>query len=273
MSYAGKVAVITGGTSGIGKALAAQLASGGATVVIVGRDEAKGAATVAELGASGITFERADVTHFDSLKGVIDRVVERHGRLDYLFNNAGVAMIGEARDLDIGDWRHVIDIDLMGVVNGVSAAYEVMVRQGSGHIVNTSSLSGLFPTPGSVPYTAAKFGVVGLSHALRAEGAPLGVRVSVVCPAMVETPIFGATRAIGITVEGLRAAMPGKAMSAEDCARVILEGVAKNKATITPGIAGTVAALQRYAPFITNLIGKTIRQKIAAIRQPTQAGN
>jgi len=123
--------------------------------------------------------------------GLAEETASAYGRLDYQFNNAGIAIGGDARDLTLDQWRRVLDVDLYGVLYGTLAAYPIMVNQGFGHIVNTSSAAGLLPTPLNAPYCTAKHAVVGLSLSLRAEGADLGVKVSAVCPGYVRTPIFG----------------------------------------------------------------------------------
>jgi NAD(P)-dependent dehydrogenase (short-subunit alcohol dehydrogenase family) len=121
---------------------------------------------------------------------LVDETVRDYGRLDYMFNNAGIGMGGEVRDMDLEHWRRVLEVNLWGVTCGTSAAYEEMVRQGFGHIVNTASLAGLIPLPMVAAYCATKHAVVGLSASLRAEAAALGIKVSVVCPGFVETGIF-----------------------------------------------------------------------------------
>lgn len=268
MKYRDKVVVITGGTSGIGKSIAKLMAQEGALVTIVGRNDAKGHAAADELSSLGsVAFKKADVVDFNALSEVVTTVKRTHQRVDFMFNNAGISVIGEARDMQLSDWRHIIEVDLMGVVNGINAVYPTMVEQQSGHIINTSSLAGIFPTPGAVPYVAAKHGVVGLSQALRMEGEPHNVRVSVVCPALVDTPIFGTTRSIRMTVESIRDALPGKPMDADRCARIILRGVERNRAVIAPGLAGFISLVHRYAPFVTTWMGRSVRNKLSGIRQ------
>jgi NAD(P)-dependent dehydrogenase (short-subunit alcohol dehydrogenase family) len=117
-------------------------------------------------------------------------VVQQSGAIDYLFNIAGITIAGEARDLSREIWRKVIDVNLNGVINTTVYAYQQMVRQGHGYIVNMASVQGLVPVPIEAPYVASKYAVVVLSQALRVEGCELGVKVSEVCPGMVETPIF-----------------------------------------------------------------------------------
>jgi NAD(P)-dependent dehydrogenase (short-subunit alcohol dehydrogenase family) len=108
--------------------------------------------------------------------------------LDYLFNNAGIGVVGPVQKYELEDWYRVIDVNLRGVINGVHAAYPLMLRQGFGHIVNTASMAGLVPAPSTASYAASKFAVVGLSNSLRCEAAAAGVRVSVLCPGVIRTP-------------------------------------------------------------------------------------
>ena len=183
-SLEGKVAIVTGAGSGIGEAVSLELARRGARVVVadINGDGAKRVATaIAESGGQA-TASHVDVTQEQDVMRLVEETASAYGRLDYQFNNAGIAIGGDARDLTLDHWRRVLDVDLNGVLYGTLAAYPIMVRQGFGHIVNTSSAAGLLPTPLSAPYCTAKYAVVGLSLSLRAEGADLGVKVSVVCP-------------------------------------------------------------------------------------------
>jgi NAD(P)-dependent dehydrogenase (short-subunit alcohol dehydrogenase family) len=196
--------------------------------------------------ARGAPLDVCDAAAFQRL---VDEAAAEHGRLDYLFNNAGIGVAGEERDVSLEDWNKVLAVDLHGVVHGVRAAYALMVKQGSGHIVNTASLVGLVPGPGEASYAAAKYGVVGLSHTLRAEGARLGVKVSVVCPGLIDTPILVTSPIRGpADREKLRALIPTP-MPAERCAREILRGVAKNRSTIVvTGHAKALWWLARLSP-------------------------
>jgi NAD(P)-dependent dehydrogenase (short-subunit alcohol dehydrogenase family) len=131
-----------------------------------------------------------DVTNFAAVEHLVQETVARAGRLDYIFNNAGIGIGGNASHFGIEDWNQMMDVNLRGVIHGVEAAYKIMVAQGFGHIVNTASLAGLTPSPGGVAYATAKHAVVGLSNSLRAESARMGVRVSVLCPGFVRTAIL-----------------------------------------------------------------------------------
>jgi NAD(P)-dependent dehydrogenase (short-subunit alcohol dehydrogenase family) len=190
--FDGAIAVITGGASGIGLALARGLAARGASVVIADRQVDLARDAVAQITTSGGRAEalELDVRDVAAVEAGIATVFERHGRLDFLFNNAGIGVGGEVLEYSVADWDDVIGVDLLGVAYGVQAAYGRMVRQGFGHIVNTASMAGLMPAPFTVSYGAAKHGVVGLSRSLRAEASHHGVRVSVLCPGVIRTPIL-----------------------------------------------------------------------------------
>jgi NAD(P)-dependent dehydrogenase (short-subunit alcohol dehydrogenase family) len=271
-SFGGKIAIVTGGASGIGRALCEALGARGA-VVVVADIAAEGAAAVAR----GIT-ERGgraeakvlDVRDAEAVRKLVDDAASAHGRLDYMFNNAGIAILGEERDVSLEDWKRVLDIDLHGVVHGVHAAYPIMVRQGAGHIVNTASLAGLVPAPGQASYAAAKFGVVGLSYTLRAEGADLGVKVSVVCPGFIETPILHLSPS-RFTVDRKRLmALAPKPMAAERCAEIILRGVEKNRATIlVTGHAHLLSGIQRLSPGLAQWIARKVIGRLRTIRGAT----
>lgn len=251
MRYQDKVTIVTGGASGIGKAVCAALGKEGATVIVADINGA-GAAAVAEAirTAGGKAESHAlDVTRTADLERMIEDVAAAHGRLDYMFNNAGIAVSGELRDLTHADWKLVVDLNLMAVIHGSMAAYRVMSRQGHGHIVNTASAAGLLPSPVLAAYSATKFGVVGFSRGLRAEAADLGVKVSVLCPGFVESNIFEAAINAGATAREVKAQVPFRFISAEDAAQRILAGVARNDAiVIFPGYVHVLRWLDRLAP-------------------------
>jgi NAD(P)-dependent dehydrogenase (short-subunit alcohol dehydrogenase family) len=252
-SFRDKVAIVTGGASGIGRALGEELARRGARVVFADLNAAGATEVAAEITRSGGTAEARplDVTNAEAVEALIDSVSETHGRIDYLFNNAGIVVIGEERDVMLADWERVLAVNLYGVIHGVRAAYPRMLQQGFGHIVNTASLAGLTPVPTEISYTASKYAVVGLSCALRVEAADLGVRVSVVCPGLIDTSIpHHAVLRGGIDRQMvLDLAAKSRPLAPDKCARVILRGVERNKAIIvvTP-LAKVLELMTRISP-------------------------
>ncbi len=127
---------------------------------------------------------------YPSFEGAVAEAVQQSGRIDYLFNNAGIGIGGEIDSYTLDDWNDVFDVNLRGVVHGIQAVYPIMMRQRSGHIVNTASMAGLLAGPGSASYTAAKHAVVAISKVLRVEADRHGVQVSVLCPGAIRTPIL-----------------------------------------------------------------------------------
>jgi len=238
-SFRDAVAIVTGGASGIGAALGRELARQGAHVVLADRqlEVASGiAAAINQVGgkADAVELDVRDAIAFDA---VVSLTIEKNGRLDYLFNNAGIAIGGEMREYRLDDWRDVVDVNLMGVVHGVQASYGRMIAQGFGHIVNTASVAGLLPSPFMGSYTTTKHAVVGLSRALRAEAARYGVRVSALCPGVIRTPILTGGRFgrmaqpvdMGLALKMWEELRP---IEPEEFARRALSAVAQNRGTI-----------------------------------------
>jgi NAD(P)-dependent dehydrogenase (short-subunit alcohol dehydrogenase family) len=234
-----RTAIVTGGASGIGRALAEQLASEGIDVVLADRQVAAAeqvAAAIRARGGTAVAVE-LDVRDPERFRALVRQTVDRTGRLDYLFNNAGIAVGGEACEFEPADWDDVIDVNLRGVAHGVWAAYPVMIRQGFGHIVNTASMAGLTAVPLQISYTATKHAVVGLSKALRLEARRHGVRVSVLCPGAIRTPILGGG-AFGRFTPGLDAALVARLadelrpIDPARLARRVLRAVQRNRAII-----------------------------------------
>lgn len=261
-----KTAVVTGGASGIGRALCEALGGKGAVVYVADID-ADGAERVAAGIRSAGGQARArhmNVSQQEEVEGLIAEALDQTGRLDYMFNNAGIGIGGEVRDMEISHWKRIIDINLWGVIYGTHAAYQAMVKQGFGHIINTASLAGLVPVPTETAYATTKFAVVGLSTSLRGEGEALGVKVSVLCPGFINTNIFKSAVLCGLRdgcVDELIARLPFKIMPPEKAADIILKGVAKNKAIIvvTPH-AHVLYRMYKYLPVLSSLVGhKVIR--------------
>ncbi|MDF3336727.1 SDR family oxidoreductase [Mycolicibacterium septicum] len=195
-SASGKVAVITGGASGIGAALSARLAREGVEVWIADRqiDAAQDLAGRLDAGGGTAHAIELDVRDPAAFERVAATVVEQSGRIDYLFNNAGIGVVGEVDSYTLDDWNDVFDVNLHGVVHGIQAVYPVMIRQRSGHIVNTASMAGLMTGAGHASYAATKHAVVAISRTLRVEADRHNVLVSALCPGVVRTPILSGGR-------------------------------------------------------------------------------
>ncbi len=227
-----KVAIVTGGASGIGRELCIELAKAGAKVYVADIKEEETRNTVSTITSFGGKAEGiiTDMTDREAVKSLVDKVTAQ-GPLDYMFNNAGIIMFGEFRDMEYSDWEHFIDSDVMSVIYGTRCAYEVMIRQGHGHIVNTSSVFGLFPFALSTGYTAVKSAITGLSMALRPEAADFGVKVSVACPGSVDTDVKKSYRVINADRELFNSYIP-KQLTPRQAALRILKGVQKNQGII-----------------------------------------
>jgi NAD(P)-dependent dehydrogenase (short-subunit alcohol dehydrogenase family) len=250
-AFAGRVAIVTGGASGIGRALGEELGRRGAEVILADLNGERAATVAGEIARAGGRAKGValDVRDAAAVRTLVNDTVARFGRIDYLFNNAGIAINGEARDLALADWKSVLDVNLGGVVHGVAAAYPAMLAHGGGHIVNTASAAGLLPAPGLTPYSASKHAVVGLSLSLRAEAADLGVRVSVVCPGFIDTPIIHDSRYVKLDRERMVANVAPHMMRPDRAARVILDGVERNRPLIlVTGLAHALWWLYRIAP-------------------------
>ncbi|ALI28470.1 Short chain dehydrogenase [Mycolicibacterium fortuitum] len=272
MTFAGKQAIVTGGGSGIGAALCRALSSAGAEVLCTDIDEAAAARTAAPLGARSA---RLDVTDAAAVQAAVDSVVDRAGRLDLMFNNAGIVWGGDTELLTLDQWNAIIDINVRGVVHGVAAAYPQMIGQGHGHIVNTASMAGLAAAGQLTSYVMTKHAVVGLSLALRSEAAAHGVGVLAVCPAAVETPILdkGAVggfvgRDYFLQGQGVKTAYDADRLAADT-----LRAVERNKAILVkPRRAHASWLFARLAP---GLMQRLSMRFVAAQRasQATRAGS
>ena len=230
--FKNKTAVVSGGASGIGRALCLELARRGAMITVADINAQGADQTVNMIRAQGGRAESVvtDMRDPDAVARLVDTVAEKSG-LDYMFNNAGVIMFGEFRDMAYEDWRHFIDSDVMSVIYGTSCAYRVMIKQGHGHIVNISSVFGLFPFALGTGYSAVKQAVVGLTLSLRPEASDLGVRVSVACPGSVKTEVRRSYKIINGDRDRFNALIM-KELTPEAAALKIIKGVERNKGLI-----------------------------------------
>jgi len=263
-------AIVTGGASGIGRALAEELARRGCEVVLADLqiDKAQDVATKIRNSGGKAKALNIDTTDFPAMEQLVRETVESSGRLDYIFNNAGIGIGCTADQYSIEDWNKIIDINLRGVVNGIQAAYNIMIEQGFGHIVNTASMAGLMPSPLAVAYSTTKHAVVGLSQSLRAEAAQWGIRVSVLCPGVIRTPILQGGKygkiLRDIPAEKVREMWEGfKPMSPDIFAKKVLNAIAKNKAIIIePSQWKLIWWLNRLSPSLVMFLTQKKFQKM-----------
>jgi len=259
--FQGAVAVVTGAASGIGKALSLALADQGANVVLCDLQED----LLAEVYDESIKRGReplqicVDVRDPESVKGALHQALDHYGRLDLVFNNAGIVVEGTIEQHSIEDWNQIIDINFKGVVHGVHNAYSIMKDQGFGHIVNTASLAGLIPVPKVIGYTATKHAVVGLTRVIRIEGAKYGIRATAVCPGQVRTPIlqggkFGRVSNTQPDTESSRALLEPDELAAK-----ILQQVKRNKRLIVePLSAKRVTIVNKLLPGLYEKIAQKL---------------
>lgn len=252
-SFRSQTALVTGAASGIGAALARTLRSYGATVI----------ATDVE----GDVDRELDVRDLHGFRALIAET----GVPDLLFANAGISMGGPTHELTRAHWDRAIEVNLNGVVNGLLAVYPGMVERGSGHMVVTASGAGLAPPPFVTAYATTKHAVVGLSLGLRAEAALHGVRVSVLCPGAVETPILDRlptedlpmTPSMPVTARQYLSLVKQKPVGVDRFARLALNGVERNRAIIAvPASARTLWYLHRLSPALVGRISTRLARRV-----------
>jgi NAD(P)-dependent dehydrogenase (short-subunit alcohol dehydrogenase family) len=228
MDLDGKVAVVTGGGSGIGAALCRRLAAAGARVVVVDRNGDAAAAVAGEISG---TAEAVDVTDASAVQALVDGVTARVGPVDLFASNAGIATGGGLDDDAM--WQRVLAVNTMAHVYAARAVLPQMLARGSGYLLQTASAAGLLTSPGDAPYAVSKHAAVGLAEWLAVTYGGRGIRVSVVCPMGVDTPLL---------MDGLRAgdagaqavAASGAIISADQVAEAVLAGIAQERFLILP---------------------------------------
>ena len=265
-----RVALVTGGASGIGRALCEKLAADGASVVVSDINVAGAEEVAAAIRQRGGRTEAAqlDVSLASEVDKLVNHVVATHERLDYMFNNAAVAVVGELRDGNLEDFRRVVDVNLFGVVHGTMAAYRVMLRQGFGHIVNISSVTGMMPTPILTAYSTTKWAILGFSTAVRSEAAGLGVKVSVACPGLVRTNMGEHNMYWNVRKEDHLAQLPWRwVMEPDQAAKAVLRGVARNQEIIVFPFSARVAWwMYRAYPLVFAPLLRRMLKKYRALR-------
>jgi NAD(P)-dependent dehydrogenase (short-subunit alcohol dehydrogenase family) len=223
METRGKVGVITGGGSGIGRAVSERLARDGASIVVADIDDKGGTETVKLIESAGgkAAFVHAEVTAIADVRRMFDTALTRFGRLDILHNNAGIGVGAPGfPDAPPERWHLVVEIDLQAVILGTGLAAPIMQKQGGGVIINTASMAGLYPHRQDAVYGAAKGGVVNFTHSLASWSAERNIRVNCVCPGIVDTPMV--RRGLeAATKLGIKTWMPSKIIQPEEIADAV----------------------------------------------------
>ena len=260
-----KIAIVTGGGSGIGRSICTYLTERGAHVVAADRNPEAAAETAALIRSAGGSAEtqRVDVADPGEVESLIHGAASRHGRIDYLFNNAGIGINGEFQDLTMEHLQSVIQVNFWGMIYGCRSVYPIMQKQGFGHIVNTASLAGLIPGGLTSIYSASKHAVVGFSLTLRAEARQYGVRVSTLCPGYMRTNIQKTTENVSAYMNSGKNRQMNAEMkfpTPEECINRMMRGVRRNRGIIVTPLKHKIYWwLHRIAPeFIPNMFHRII---------------
>jgi len=250
--FSGKIVAITGGARGLGRGLAEALSRAGAKVVVGDIDLAAAEALCAGLSREGhvASAVHVDVTDPASVERLVTEAVSRHGRIDCMINNAGIAAVGEFEHVPAETMRRVIDIDLLGAAYGTLSAYRQMLRQGGGHIVNVASMLALFPNPLSAAYVAAKHGLGGLTRSVMAEGAAHGIHFTTICPGYIATNLFEAGSFAGsIKKDHVLERIPFRLIDVDTAvARTVAAIAARRPVAVFPFYARVLWWIERLSP-------------------------
>ncbi len=261
--------LITGGGSGLGKALAQKYLKLGHSVLFTDINQAQGQAAYQELKTLGdVHFEVANATSDEDWGKLTQWVTNHWGHIDVLINNAGVAAAGRIDKISMADWDWILDINLKGVIRGCHAFVPMMKQKGNGQIINIASLAAVANAPTMSSYNVTKAGVVSLSETLRHELSPYGLRVSVVCPNFFQTNLADNLRTPEAGMEStVRKLLASGKLSAEQVAEKVIRGAKKNQFMILPHIEGKALFLiKRYVPFLYNIglsdAGRKLKRKL-----------
>jgi short-subunit dehydrogenase len=260
MNHQGKLALITGGSEGIGLATAKRLVKEGASVVILSRNQDKLEAAAKQIfneTNQKVSTLAADVASDDGMQRAMHDFVQKWGAPDYLINCAGYAHPGYLEDLSLSAYRGMMDVNFFGVVNACKGLVPAILKsKKKTHIVNTSSLAGFMGLFGYTGYCASKYAVVGFSEALRAELKPAGIKISVLCPPNTKTPGLDKENKIK-PIEVLEVEEKAKVVSADDVAKVLVGSLGKDSFWLIPTLDGNLAHyLSRFLPGLLQQIIK-----------------
>ena len=266
MQLDAKVAVITGGASGIGRATALAMARRGADIVLADINDvrlAEAARDISALGRQGVAVH-CDVASDRDVEQLAATALAKMGRVDIVFNNAGVICRGALEAMSMADWAWQFEINVLGVVRGIKAFLPHMLKRGSGYIINTGSVAGLYALTGEgAPYVASKFAVVGLSEALALYARPRGIGVSVLCPSGVDTHLNETRRSIGMTPERdaaefaqAQTVQGSTVMTPEQIGEIVVEAVQANRFFILPEPSQQDTLMRRTADWNAFIEGR-----------------
>ena len=260
LDLTGKIAVVTGAGSGIGRATARLLARHGAKVHVADINTDAAAAVAGEIGGKA-AHHTVDVTQPGDLEALAATVFDADGRVDVLHNNAGIGHGGDIDSTTVEDWQRVIGVNLLGVGYGVQAFAPRMLKQGRpATIINTASEAGLVPIARMAPYCASKFGVVGMSESLDAELGPRGIRVVALCPGIINTPIIrdGIMRGqLGADQQKIIAFYNKHGTSPDTVAAAVLDAIAR------PRMVVVSPRSQVLAPYLLHRLSPRLSQPLA----------
>lgn len=262
--FAGKVIWITGASSGIGEALALELAQHKPKLILSARreDELQRVAKQTGLPTENVLVLPMDVTDPTRLPAHVESVRQRFGRIDYVFQNAGITQRSPVADTDMATYQRLMDVNFFGVVALTKAILPILLAQGSGHFVVTSSVSGKLGTKLRSGYCASKHALHGFFDSLRAETYQAGLRVTIVCPGYIKTPISLHALGPGGQVHGKMDGNQEKGMAADELARRMLRAVAQQREEVYIGGSETYGVyLKRFLP---GLLSRILRNREGA---------
>lgn len=239
--FEGRVAIVTGAASGLGRASARTFAGAGAKVAVIDLDEAGAAETVASIEAAGgeALFVRADVSRAEEVEAMVAQVVARFGRLDVAHNNAGIlGYSNNVVDCGVDEWSKVVAVNMTSVWLCMKFQIPQMQATGGGAIVNTASIGGMFAAENSAAYMAAKHGVIGLTRSAAIDFGPANIRVNALLPGAVDTPMLGpAVNAANMAMQGMIARIPLRRISTPEEQADAAVWLCSNEASFVTGIA------------------------------------
>jgi NAD(P)-dependent dehydrogenase (short-subunit alcohol dehydrogenase family) len=274
----GKKLFVTGAASGIGRATALAAAARGADLFLTDIDSAGLVRAVAAVRAAGgtVAAHRAmDIADFDAVRSFADRIHEEWGSLDVVMNIAGISVWGAVEDLEHRHWRKAVEVDLMGPIHVIESFLPPMIRAGrGGHLVNVSSAAGLFGLPAHAAYSAAKFGLRGISEVLRFDLEPHGIFVSLVCPGAVNTGLVETLEIVGLdpsvsVLKRMKANFRRRAITPEAAAAAILRGMARKQYLVFTSADVRVGYFcQTKLPFVYEQAMRLANRKLRRASEP-----